>query len=148
MKSSHVSLDIISLFIVNNSIHCVIYLFLKFSALFLLEITINRSITDCKRASETDIVIDVKRCLTEFQRLVSNLGPLLLTLMSIDSFSVMMNSFMLYLTCIAQMYVHTLNFALCDLSGIFSLIYICVLCTKCSSSVKILLIPLRFGVKF
>jgi hypothetical protein len=119
------------------------YLFIKFSTLFLLGTLMNRSVTKYLTVDKHDTATEVKSCLKNFHLLVSNVGPLLLIIIAIDSLLVMLNSFMIYLTYSTQLYLVMLGFVLSDVHVICSLIYTCILCDDFSTALKALLIPLR-----
>jgi hypothetical protein len=88
--------EIFILFTAFFSIRCVNFLFIKFSIIFLLGTTMNLCISKCCQANGTAFVNEA--LLSNYLPLVSNVGPLLLVFMTIDSLLVMTNSFMIYLT--------------------------------------------------
>jgi hypothetical protein len=119
------------------------YLFIKFSTLFLLGTLMNTSVTKYLNVDKHYTAKEAKSCLKNFHLLVSNVGPLLLIIIAIDSLLVMLNSFMIYLTYSTQLYLFMLGFVLSDVHVICSLIYTCILCDDFSTALKALLIPLR-----
>ena len=125
--------------------HWVNYMIVRWAALFLIAYLTIHLMEKCSNADKKSIVEDVASCLRDYGILKSNIGPLLLVFMFIDSILVMLNSFMIYGTYNAEGNISEFLpvFVLHDLNVIVSLIYICVLCNKCSNAVKSLLIPLR-----
>ena len=126
-----------------KGLHCFIYILLTFSALFISESLMAKLMLKCSNTDASEFVTEVKRCLQDYNVLRSNLGPMLLMFMSIDSLLVMLNSFMIYLACRPNYFVYFTVFVFWNLNGMLSLIYICIFCDDCYSSVKCLLVPIR-----
>ena len=127
-----------------NCIHCGTYIFTKSSALLVSGSLITKLINKCLKSDENTIVADVKSCMKDYNFLRKNMGPLLLIFMFSDSLLVMSNSFMMYMACSTKFYNFMVTYIFWDLSEIFSLIFICILCDECNNALKFLLIPLRY----
>ncbi len=135
--------NIMFLCLLPNGIHWGNYLFLKFLVLFLPVTLMTKLTSKCLNAAEATIVTEAKSCILEYSCLKSNIGPLLLTVTSIDSLFVMLYSFVGYMALTLQDYVALTVFVLFDLNGILSLFYICFHCDQCFNAMQNLLSPLR-----
>ena len=76
--------------------HWVNYMIVRWAALFLIAYLTIHLMEKCSNADKKSIVEDVASCLRDYGILKSNIGPLLLVFMFIDSILVMLNSFMIY----------------------------------------------------
>ncbi len=137
------STNVIVLYILPTVLHSVVYLFLKFSALSLLGILMTQVAYKCIQPDKATIIDKAKSCINYHNTLVSNAGPLLAYFMAVNSLLVMLNSFMMYLSCSPSSISFFIYFALTDINGILSLIYVCVVCDDEFNAVRALLLPLR-----
>jgi hypothetical protein len=135
--------NVIIFYILPMVLKSVVYLFLKCSALSLLGILMTQVADKCIQPDKATIIDKAKSCINYHNTLVSNAGPFLVYFMTVNSLLVMLNSFMMYLSCAPSSISYFIYFALTDINGILSLIYVCVVCDDEFNAVRALLIPLR-----